>query len=196
MHKNMKKVLIINGHPNKESFCSALANSYASGLEEKGAEFNVVHLSDLEFNPVLEHGYQKRTELEPDLLATWKKIKQADHLVFVYPNWWGTYPALLKGFIDRLFLPGFAFEQYENSIKWGKLLKGKTAHIMVTMDSPGFFYKLFLKSPGHNSMKRSVLSFCGVKTVKTTNFRIVKTSTPEKRKKWLNQAFLLGKKIA
>ncbi len=192
----MKKVIVINGHPSKDSFCTALANSYASGLEEKGVNFNLVHLSELDFNPILENGYQKRTELEPDLLATWDKIKEADHMVFVYPNWWGTYPALLKGFIDRIFLPGFAFEQYENSIKWAKLLKGKTAHIIVTMDSPGFVYKLFLKSPGHNSIKRCVLDFCGVNTVKTTNFRIVKTSTPEKRKKWLSKAFILGKKIA
>ncbi|MDA3891951.1 MAG: NAD(P)H-dependent oxidoreductase [Salinivirgaceae bacterium] len=188
----MKNTLIINGHPNKESFCTSLANKYYEGARQSEANCAIVNLSDLEFDPILRYGYEKRTELEPDLLETWDKIQKADHLVWVYPNWWGTYPALLKGFIDRLFLPGFAFEKYDNSIRWGKLLKGKTAHIIVTMDSPGFFYKFFLKSPGHNSMKRSILSFVGIKTTKTTNFRIVKTSTEEKRNKWLNKAFEYG----
>lgn len=188
----MKNVLIINGHPNEESLCSSLAQKYYEGATKNSKTCELVNLHELNFNPVLQYGYQKRTELEPDLLNTWEKIKKADHIVWVYPNWWGTYPALLKGFIDRLFLPGFAFKKYDDSIKWGKLLKGKTAHLMVTMDSPGFFYRLFLKSPGHNSMKRSILSFCGIKTTKTTNFRIVKTSTQQKREKWLEQAYRFG----
>lgn len=196
MIKKMKKILIINGHPNKNSLCTSLAESYFQGAKSKNTKCNIINLADLDFNLNLKQGYQKRTDLEPDLLKTWDKIKEANHLVFVYPNWWGTYPALLKGFIDRLFLPGFAFETYENSITWGKLLKGKTAHIMVTMDSPGFYYKLFLKSPGHNSMKKSILAFCGIKTTKTTNFRIVKSSTVQKRKKWIDKAFELGKKSA
>jgi len=191
-----EKTLIINGHPNRNSLCTGLAESYLKGAITANGNCEIVYLSDLDFNLNLEQGYQKRTELEPDLLQTWDKIKAADHLVFVYPNWWGTYPALLKGFIDRLFLPGFAFEQYENSIKWGKLLKGKTAHIIVTMDSPGFFYKLFLKSPGHNSMKKSILGFCGIKTTKTSNFRVVKTATPEKRQKWIKKAYEMGRKTA
>lgn len=192
----MKKVLIINGHPNNESLCTSLANEYIKGAKSNNINVEQINLHSLEFNLNLQHGYQKRTNLEPDLLASWDKIKQADHIVFVYPNWWGTYPALLKGFIDRLFLPGFAYKPKENSFGWDKLLKGKTAHIMVTMDSPAFFYRLFLHSPGHNSMKRSILAFCGVKTVRTTNFRIVKSSTLKKREKWLAKAYKLGTKAA
>lgn len=194
--KHMKNILIINGHPNKGSLCAALANEYKNGADSTNKNCEIVNLADLEFSLNLANGYQKRTDLEPDLLATWEKIQKADHMVFVYPNWWGTYPALLKGFIDRLFLPGFAFEPYENKMGWGKLLKGKTAHIMVTMDSPGFFYNLFLLSPGHTSMKKGILAFCGIKTTQTSNFRIVKSSTLEKRKKWLAKAFKMGQKAA
>lgn len=192
----MNSILIINGHPNKESFCNALADSYKQGAIYKNHKVEQLNLRELNFNPNLEFGYQKRTELEPDLLNAWEKIKEANHLVFVYPNWWGTYPALLKGFIDRLLLPGFAYKPIENSVRWNKLLKGKTAHIMVTMDSPGFFYKLFLRSPGHNSMKRSILSYVGIKTKRITNFRIVKTSTLKKRNAWLTKAYKLGVKAA
>ena len=98
----MKKILIINGHPDKESFCFALAQSYQKGVEAVGATCKTVHLIDLKFNPILTNGYRKVTELEPDLIQIQKDIQDANHLVFVYPNWWSTYPALLKGFFDRV----------------------------------------------------------------------------------------------
>ncbi len=82
----------------------------------------------MQFNPNLQFGYQKRIELEPDLLGAWEKIKWADHLVWIHPVWWGGLPAITKGFIDRVFLPGFAFKYRENSVWWDRLLKGKTAH--------------------------------------------------------------------
>jgi len=110
----MKKILIINGHPDKKSFCFALAESYKKGADMSGSECKLVHLIDLEFNPILTFGYRVVSELEPDLQKNQQDILDADHLVIVYPNWWGTYPALLKGFIDRVFLPNFAFKYHEN----------------------------------------------------------------------------------
>ncbi len=192
----MRKILVINGHPNPTSLCSALANAYANGVKKAGMPVSVLHLGEMDFNPVLKYGYQKRTELEPDLLKAWELIKAADHLVWVFPNWWGTYPALLKGFIDRLFLPGFAFSYPEKGFMVQKLLKGKTAHLMQTMDSPGIYYNLFLKRPGQNSLKRSVLGFVGVKTKKLSTFRIVKNADEAKIQQWLQQAECLGVKLA
>lgn len=112
----MRKILLINGHPDKESYCFALAQSYKKGAVESGAEIQEIVLADLQFSPILQFGYRKRTELEPDLLDAWDKIQWADHLVWVYPVWWGALPALLKGFIDRVFLPGFVFKKRENSL--------------------------------------------------------------------------------
>ena len=111
-----KKILIINGHPFKESLNFALAEAYKKGAAESGAEIKEINIADLQFNPNLQYGYRKRTELEPDLLESWEKIKWAEHLVFVFPIWWGGMPAMLKGFFDRLFLPGFAFQYRENSV--------------------------------------------------------------------------------
>ena len=102
----MKKILIINGHPDKESLCFALAESYKKGADTNGNQCQLVHLIDLTFNPILTHGYRLVSELEPDLLKMQEAILQADHLVSVYPNWWATLPALLKGFIDRVLLGG------------------------------------------------------------------------------------------
>jgi putative NADPH-quinone reductase len=190
----MKKILIINGHPDRESFCFGLANRYMEGALKAGADCKVIHLIDLKFNPVLVSGYRIVTELEPDLVQAQKDIQEADHLVFVYPNWWSTYPALLKGFIDRVFLPGFAFKYRKNSPLWDKLLKGKTAQLLVTMDTPWWYYWLINRSPGHNSMKIGILEFSGVKPVKIKSFSPIKSSDATKRKQWLEEAEQLGEK--
>jgi putative NADPH-quinone reductase len=190
----MKKILIINGHPDKLSLCFGLAESYKKGAESTGAECKLVNLVDLKFNPVLMNGYRERTELEPDLLKIQQDIVDANHLVFVYPTWWGTYPALLKGLIDRVFLPQFAFKYREGSLFWDKLLKGKSARLIVTMDTPVWYYSLIYRSPGHNSMKKTILEFCGIKPVKIITFGPVKTSNEKKRNYWLFLSEKLGKK--
>jgi putative NADPH-quinone reductase len=190
----MKKILIINGHPDNESFCADLANSYKKGAELTNADCKLINLANLEFDLNLHYGYKKRTELEPDLINIQQDILDADHLVFVYPTWWGTYPALLKGFIDRVFLPKFAFRYRENSLLWDKLLKGKSARLIVTMDTPNWYYSLVYKNPGHNSMKKGILEFCGIKPVKITAFSPIKSSDDKKRQNWISLVEKLGQK--
>ena len=80
----MKKVLIIQGHPDRESYCRALSMAYKVGALNAGAEVQEIIVSDLKFNPNLEFGYRKRTELEPDLLAAQEKIKWAENLVHAF----------------------------------------------------------------------------------------------------------------
>ncbi|HEY1195305.1 NAD(P)H-dependent oxidoreductase [Flavobacterium sp.] len=188
----MKKILIINGHPNAESFNFGIAESYKNGALASGAQVETIVIADLKFNPNLQFGYQKRTELEPDLLESWEKIKRADHLVWIHPVWWGGLPAITKGFIDRLFLPGMAFQYRENSVWWDKLLKGKTAHIITTLDQPGWYYRLFFGRPSVNQLKKSTLEFCGIKPVKVSYVGIIKGSTEEQRKKWLEKVYDFG----
>jgi putative NADPH-quinone reductase len=192
----MKKILIINGHPDKKSFCFAIAERYKKGADSKGTGCKLVHLADLKFNPILVSGYREVMELEPDLVQAQKDIKEADHLVFVYPNWWSTYPALLKGFIDRIFLPGFAFKYRDKGPLWDKLLTGKTAQLLVTSDTPWWYYWLVNRSPGHNSMKIGILEFSGVKPVKIKSFSPIKSSDGMKREKWLEEVEALGQKQA
>ncbi len=189
-----KKILIINGHPNKDSFNFGIAQAYKVGAESSEAEVKEIVVAELNFNPNLKYGYQKRTELEPDLLESWEKIKWADHLVWIYPVWWGGLPAILKGFIDRLFLPTFAFAYRENSIFWDKLLKGKTAHIITTLDQPSWYYKLIYGEPSTKQLKKATLEFCGITPVKVTYIGIIKTSKQEQREKWLEKIKKLGAK--
>ncbi|MDA6071817.1 NAD(P)H-dependent oxidoreductase [Flavobacterium sp. AC] len=188
----MKKILIINGHPNPSSFNFALTDSYKKGAIQSKAQIETITISELQFNPNLQFGYQKRTELEPDLLDAWEKIKRADHLVWIHPVWWGGLPAITKGFIDRLFLPGMAFQYRENSVWWDKLLKGKTAHIITTLDQPGWYYRLFFGRPSVNQLKKSTLEFCGLKPVKVTYIGVIKMADETQRAKWLKKVFDLG----
>lgn len=188
----MKKILIINGHPNIESFNFGIAESYKKGALSSNAQVETIVIADLKFNPNLQFGYQKRTELEPDLLDAWQKIQNADHLVWIHPVWWGGLPAITKGFIDRLFLPGMAFQYRENSVWWDKLLKGKTAHIITTLDQPSWYYRLFYARPSVNQLRKSTLEFCGIKPVKLSYIGIVKGSTEQQRKKWLEKVYNFG----
>jgi NAD(P)H dehydrogenase (quinone) len=190
----MKKTLIIQGHPDIESYCRALGNAYKVGAIDSGAEVQEIIVSDLNFKPSLEFGYRKRTELEPDLLAAQEKIKWADHLVIIYPLWWGGMPALLKGFFDRVFLPGFAFQKRENSVWWDKYLTGKSARIITTMDQPAWYHWLVYGEPAHKAMKKMILEFCGIKPVKITSIGPIRFSKDVFRKKYLEKVKFLGVK--
>ena len=191
---NKKNILIINGHPNKDSFCYALATAYHDAAVQTGASVTTLNIAELNFDPNLQYGYTKRMELEPDLLASLEKIKHADHLVWVHPVWWGGFPAIMKGFIDRLFLPGLTYKYRENSLWWDKLLIGKTARIITTIDQPAWYYRWVYGNPSINQLKKSTLEFCGIKPVKVTAIGIIKTADPVKRASWLNKVSLLGSK--
>lgn len=189
-------ILIITGHPDSQSFCCALSEAYRTGASDSNVQVREIDLSKIEFEPSLKHGYRQRTELEDDLIEAQKLIQWADHLVFVYPTWWGAMPAVLKGFIDRVFLPGFAFKYRENSVLWDKLLSGKTARLIVTTDTPSWYNKLIYKSAGHRLMKRNILGFCGVKRIRVTEIGPVRPSSAEKRTQWLEKVRRLGSRLA
>ncbi|WP_128331523.1 NAD(P)H-dependent oxidoreductase [Apibacter sp. HY039] len=188
----MKKILIINGHPSLNSLNSALAESYFKGAKESGADVELINIGELNFNPNLQNGYQKRMDWEPDLQHAWESIEKAEHLVWVHPVWWGGFPAIMKGFIDRVFLPGVAFQYRKNSVWWDKYLKGKTARIITTLDQPQWYYRLFYGNPSINQLKKSILAFCGIKRVKTTFIEFVKKSDLNQRKKWIQKIYTLG----
>ena len=152
----------------------------------------MINLGELSFDPVLHQGYHETQPLEPDLLATQEAIRWAEVLVFAYPNWWGTMPALLKGFLDRALLPGFAFKYRENSRFWDRLLAGRRGRLLVTTDTPGWYYRTVIRAPGHQMMRRAVLGFCGVKPVRTAVFGPVRGSDATTRERWLARAAAVG----
>lgn len=180
-----RKVLVVLGHSCADSLCAALATAYRQAAEQAGHEVRWLAVGELKFDPLLHYGYGQPQDLEPDLLAAQQAILWADHLLFVYPTWWGGMPALLKGFIDRVFLPGFAFKYRNGSSLWDKLLSGRSAQLLVTMDSPPWYYRWINRMPGHHQMKRTILEFCGISPVLVHSFGPVRGSSPELRQRWL-----------
>ncbi len=190
-----KKILIINGHPDMESYNTGLAKAYKKGAIAAGAEIQEINLAELQFNPVLQFGYRKRSELEPDLLDAQEKIRWAEHLVWVFPIWWGGLPALTKGFIDRVFLPGFAFKYRPNSPWQEKLLTNKTARIICTLDQPNWYFRLVNHRPAHHAMKKMTLQFSGINPVKITTIGPIRLSSEAYRSGWLDRVEGLGRRI-
>lgn len=189
-----KKILVILGHPDRDSFCGSLAQAYIEGAKASNVDIKEIYLGELNFDPILWHGYKVIQELEEDLKRAQENIKWAEHIVFVYPTWWYTFPALLKGFMDRTILPGFGFHFHGNSFKYDKLLTDRSAHLITTMDAPPIYYKWIKRSPGHKMMK-STLKICGIKPIRTTEIGSVKRSSEEKRKKWLKMIKRKGEKL-
>lgn len=186
------RTLIILGHPDKGSFCSRLADCYENGANEKGGDVMRINLIDLKFDPILRNGYNRIQALEPDLVEAQRLIKWANHIVFVFPVWWAAPPALMKGFIDRVFLPDFAFKYRENSSMWDKLLSGRSSRMIITSDAPVAWLYLAYFHPAVNMMKKATLEFCGISPVSITSFGSIKNTNEKKRAVLLDKAFREG----
>lgn len=190
-----KRILMIIGSPKSDSLCHSLAEAYAQGARTEGHVIRQIRLGELSFDPVLHEGYSQSQALEPDLLEAQRQIHWAQHLVFVYPVWWGGLPAQLKGFFDRVLLPGFAFKYRSNSQLWDKLLSGRTADLLVTLDTPRWYFHWIYGAPAHRQMKRTILGFCGIKTRRLETFSPVRPSSENQRQNWIRRAELLGSRV-
>lgn len=193
MQDQPTKVLVILGHPRVDSYCGALASAYAEGAVEAGHEVRRYNLADMEFDLRSDGRYLRdRAPLEPALVELQEAVQWAEHLVFVYPTWWGVMPALLKAFFDRAFVPGFAFRYRKGSPFVDKLLRGRSARVIVTMDSPPWYFRHVTGMPGHRQIRKSILEFCGVTPVRIHPVGPVRASTLEQRQHWLAQVRALG----
>lgn len=189
------RVLVVLGHPRPDSFCAALADAYAAGAADAGAEVRRLNLAELDFEPNVLESSPRTQHTEAGVTDAMTSLAWAEHLVFVFPTWWGTMPALLKGFLDRVLMPGFAFEDREDGEGWHKLLTGRSAHLLTTMDTPPFVYRWIYGSPGLNGLARATLGFCGIAPVRRTIFAPIKDSEPWQRQRWLMQAQAAGRAL-
>lgn len=185
------RALVICGHPRRDSFGEALAQAYAQGARSVGVDCHQLMLSDLRFDPDVHTPSPRQQPLEPDLQRALAALEAADHLVFVYPAWWGVGPARMKGFLDRVLLPGRAFEERPDGGFEG-LMRGRTAHLLTTLDMPPWVYRWIHRAPGHVAMKRSTLGFCGIRTLRTLALGPVKASDDAQRMRWLADARAMG----
>ena len=156
------RFLLIDGHPDSGRLTTALLDHYAASCP-KDCEIDRLVLRDMSFDPILHKGYSEPQNWEADLEKAAELVDACDHLVIAFPMWWGAEPALVKGFLDRLLLPHFAFRYHDHDDWWDKLLEGRSADALITMDTPN----IFLRFVYHNSIihrwRKQVLEFCGLK---------------------------------
>lgn len=195
----MKNIVIIIGHPFANSLSHAFAERYRAEAEQAGSSVRVIDLAQTSFterpsnlNEVRVRGFEMLDDLEPAIAGMIRDMQWADHFAFFYPVWWGTFPGVLKSFIDRVIISGVAFRYGATGTKWDRLWQGKTARIVLTMDAPSWWYKLMYRAPSENALKRATLWYVGVRTVGVTRFAPVRSSTPEIGDKWISKVARLG----
>ncbi len=189
-----RNILIVSAHPGSNDLGAGLAHVYANAAALAGDQIRSLRLSQLEFDPVLHAGYKQPQPLEPCLLHAQADITWADELVLVFPLWWGGMPALLKGFLDRVLLPGFAFRYEPEGQGLTPLLKGKTARLIITMDTPRWIDRWLYGSPVVRQLKYPILRFCGIKLREVLYFSPVIKSTPAQRQAWIERVERLARR--
>jgi len=188
----MSRICIIVGHAQRGTFCEALAEAYMHGACTAGHQARLFVLSRMTFDPILHEGFSKEQPLEPDLKDAQDAIGWADHLVIVFPLWLGTLPAILKGFLERVLQPRFAFQSDASMSGYKPLLTGKSARVIISMGMPATVYRLYFGAHALKMLKRNILNFVGIRPVRATLFGMVGASTPDKRRYWLAQVQQLG----
>jgi putative NADPH-quinone reductase len=186
----VRKILIVDGHPDPDParFVHALAAAYAKGAKDH--QVRHLKLAELDF-PLLQRAADWMEGTPPaSITSAQADITWADHLVILYPLWLGDVPALLKGFLEQVMRPGFALRYRDKGFP-EKLLKGRSAHIVVTMGMPAFFYKLFYGAHSVKSLERNILKFVGIKPTARMIMGGVEASA-ERRKDWLSELEALG----
>lgn len=186
-----KKILVLLGHPDADTFTGSVADHYQAGAEDGGHEVRRINLGDLQFDPILHKGYKEIQNLEPDLSEVQESITWADHVVIVYPNWWCTMPALLKGLFDRIWLPGFAFNFNKETQKVEKHLQGKSARVIIIAGTHSPFATWWKYGDYTNEIQHGILGFAGFNTA-VSAFGPSNKVSESKKEKWFTSLEKLG----
>lgn len=191
-----RKILIIDGHPDPAAgrYLHALADAYRKGASDARHEVRVLAIARLDF-PGLRSNEEFLKGQPPGVIAEAQEaVRWADHLVILYPLWLGSMPGLLKSFLEQLLRPGFAFDATKTRGLPHKLLKGRSARIIVTMGMPAFFYRWYFRAHSLKSLERNILAFCGIKPVRASLVGMVEGMSERQRGQWLGKMEALGRK--
>jgi len=169
-----------------------MADHYQAGAEDGGHEVWRINLGELNFDPILHKGYKEIQELEPDLKMVQEKITWADHVVIVYPNWWCTMPALLKGLFDRIWLPGFAFNFNKETKRLDKHLAGKTGRIIIVAGTHSPLATWWKFGDYTNEIQHGILGFAGI-NASVSAFGPCNKATDACKENWFKKLEKLGK---
>jgi putative NADPH-quinone reductase len=189
-----KRILIIQGHPDgsQQHLCHALEDAYAIGAMAAGHELKRINVSRLDFPLLRSQREWENGPLPNSLIEAQEFIKWAEHILFVFPLWLGDMPALLKGFLEQVARPSFAFSGDGKNPFAHKALKGRSARVVVTMGMPAVIYRWFFMAHSLKSLERNILGFVGIKPVKDTIIGMTENMDAKSIQKWLSKMQNLG----
>lgn len=189
-----RRILILQGHPDatERHLNHALADAYADGAQRAGHELRRVDVATLDF-PLLRSkaGWDAGT-LPTSLQPAQDAIAWAEHIVVLFPLWLGDMPALLKGFLEQVARPGFAIGVTQDGGMPTKLLRGRSARVVVTMGMPAALYRWYFRAHSVKSLERNILGFSGIAPIHTTLVGSVDSLSAAQRAQWLSRLDALG----
>lgn len=180
-------IVIISGHPRANSFTHALAQSYQKGADASGATSHFFSLAEHNLNTAPMVSGPSEENWNEEIRALWTAIEQADHIVVAHPLWWGSMPAELKNLFDRLLLPNLAYSYKQGSPLPIGHLKGKSAEVIMTSDTPDWYYLLAYGKAQTKLMKNQILKFVGLKPLRFTHISPIHNMSAPKRQQHLNK---------
>jgi len=190
-----KHIVVIQGHPDPRGchFGHALAAAYVDGAREAGHLADVITVAQLEF-PLLHSKEEFEGGIVPPCIRQAQDaIRGAEHLVMLYPLWLGSMPALLQGFFEQVFRPGFAIGEPGGSVLTPRRLTGKSARIVITMGMPAFVYRWYFGAHSLKGLKRGLLGFCGMGPIRHTLIGAVESPDGTRRARWLAKMRTFGR---
>ncbi len=194
-----KRILLIQGHPDagRKHLCVALEQAYEKGALGQGHQVRHVHISELDFPLLRSQDEWEHGALPASLQTAQDDIRWAEHIVFFFPLWLGDMPAILKGFLEQVARPGFAFGSVDGATSMLKKgLRGRSARIVVTMGMPGIVYRYYFRAHSIKSMKRNILGFVGIKPVADTVIGMAGAMSADKAERWIQRMAALGRAAA
>jgi putative NADPH-quinone reductase len=188
-----ERISLIQGHPDPDRarLGRARAEAYAHGAEAAGRQVRIVDVAALDFPLLGSRAEFEQGPVPADVVWAQEAIHWAEHLVIVYPLWLGGMPARLKGFLEQVLRPDFAFD-YRASGRPGKPLAGRSARIVVTMGMPVLVYRWYFRAHSLKSLERNILGFCGIAPVSETLLGMIESGGPARRRRWLARLRRLG----
>jgi NAD(P)H dehydrogenase (quinone) len=190
------KVLIIYAHPNPKSFNHAILEEFTRGLKDGGHAYEVVDLYDIDFDPCVkleELAQFSGGQVANDALDQQQKVASADGLAFIHPMWGWTVPAILKGWLERVFSYGFAYTRSEKGMEG--LLKHSKGLVLSTAAGIENYYRSFGYLDAHKKIVNGFFSPSGIDNVGYMCFYAVTSVSDEARKQYLETAYQLGKEF-
>ena len=186
------QISLILAHPNQNSFNHAIARCITREILAQKHEVLFHDLYAEAFNPLMSSGeIPSHINIPQDIESYCREITTCDGIVIVHPNWWGQPPAILTGWIDRVFRPGIAYRFADGDKGEGVpigMLKAKFCLVINTSNTSTEREARVFGDPLQLIWKNCIFDLCGVKIFHREVFNIVITSSPDQRKAWLQRS--------